>query len=144
MSAQASSASSLLQHTHMDLRESTSTSGRMRRRLGSVVSRIPSTRHFWLSVCFLLCLFGSSIQTQVPPSRAATDEKFRALKKMIDSSLKGFEDPPALQLCVALSNKLDQKAIVAVLQRANLLPHDNNEAQIIKVGFTKLRSTLSL
>jgi hypothetical protein len=91
-----------------------------------------------LFAVLLLTILSEAIFCQKQPHEASQhDEKrLEAAKKMIDNALKPFEDTPALQLCVALSNKLDQKRLAQVMQKSNILPAIDQKDAVQKVSST--------
>lgn len=99
----------------------------------------------WKSALVLIFLVFSVQTAGKKSSKQSGDSevKLQAMKKLIDGALKGFEDGPAIQLCVALSNKLDQKKIVGNMQAGGVLPDLKDAEAIQKVDFGNLRFTSS-
>ena len=114
----------------------------MGRTVGGTRSGVCST---WKSGFILLFLVLSvECAGKKPVADAENSEvKLQAMKKKIDGALKGFEDGPAIQLCVALSNKLDQKRIVSNMQSGGILPDIKDAEAVQKVLGSNLRCTFS-
>lgn len=114
--------------------------------MGETVGGTRTTdRSTWKSGLILLILVLSvGCAGKKPAADADNSEvKLQAMKKKIDGALKGFEDAPAIQLCVALSNKLDQKKMVSNMQAGGILPDIKDAEAIQKVRTSNLRSTSS-
>lgn len=114
----------------------------MDRTVGGTRTTVRST---WKSglILFILVLSVGCAGKKPAADADNSEVKLQAMKKKIDGALKGFEDGPAIQLCVALSNKLDQKRIVSTMQAGGILPDIKDAEAVQKVPRSYLRSTSS-